>query len=110
MNNNTLEVDKIISAWTARVLGDPRLAECLGGVFKLTIEGGQSWIFDCRGIAHVRQEDGSAECTVSMSADDLVAIATGTLNPQVAFLQGRLKVKGNPNLALRLEALFCGGL
>jgi putative sterol carrier protein len=27
--------------------------------------------------------------------DDLCAIAAGSLNPQVAFMQGKMKIKGN---------------
>jgi putative sterol carrier protein len=38
---------------------------------------------------------GEADATFIILDDDLVAIADGKLNPQVAFMQGKMKVRGN---------------
>lgn len=54
----------------------------------------------------VTNEDAPADCTLSVKLDDLVALATGKLDPVAAMMRGRLKVKGDMALAMRLPALL----
>jgi len=35
-----------------------------------------------------------------------MAIRDGKLNSQMAFMQGKLKIKGDMNLAMKLQAIF----
>jgi putative sterol carrier protein len=47
------------------------------------------------------------QVTVSMSEDDAAALRAGKLDPQAAFLQGRVKISGDVALAVQLgSALF----
>lgn len=52
---------------------------------------------------------GKADTTMTVSDDDLIAIASGTLSPQVAYLKGRLKISGNLMLAQKLGPLLKSG-
>lgn len=38
---------------------------------------------------------GNADATFSLSDADFTAVCTGTLNPQVAYLQGKMKIRGS---------------
>lgn len=46
---------------------------------------------------------GKADCTITMQDENFVKLVTGQLNPQMAFMTGKLKVAGNMGLALKLQ-------
>ena len=46
-------------------------------------------------------KDGKADATFTMLDNDAVALFDGKLNPQTAFMQGKLKIKGNMQAALK---------
>lgn len=69
-----------------------------GGQWTVTIDNGQ-----------VNVEEGKTESptiTVEAAAKDLKALIKGDLNPMAAFMQGRLKVKGDISVAMQLQKLF----
>ena len=43
-----------------------------------------------------------AQCTVTMSDDDFLAMTSGTISPRRAFMSGKLKIDGNMGLAMKL--------
>lgn len=45
-------------------------------------------------------------CTVTMSATDFQAMVSGTLNPTAAFMSGKLKIKGDMGLAMKLQQVI----
>ncbi|MFZ0216859.1 MAG: SCP2 sterol-binding domain-containing protein [Candidatus Dormiibacterota bacterium] len=46
------------------------------------------------------------DLTLIAAGEDLVKIFTGGLDPTAAFMSGKLKIKGNMGLALKLQSLF----
>jgi putative sterol carrier protein len=46
-------------------------------------------------------EDAAADCTFTMKADDFASLAAGKLNPQTAFMSGKLKIKGSVSVAMK---------
>ena len=51
-------------------------------------------------------EDNDADCTISVSKDDFIALAEGNLDPMMAFMSGKLKVAGDMSVAMGLQSLF----
>ena len=47
-----------------------------------------------------------AKCFVSITSADLISILDKKLNPQMAFMSGKLKVKGDMGLALKLGTIL----
>uniref|UniRef100_A0A1A8FZF2 Sterol carrier protein 2b n=1 Tax=Nothobranchius korthausae TaxID=1143690 RepID=A0A1A8FZF2_9TELE len=84
----------------------------IGGVFSFKVKDGPNgqeatWIVDVKngkGCVH-HDTDKKADCTISMSDTDLLALMTGKMNPQTAFFQGKLKITGNMGLAMKLQNL-----
>lgn len=54
----------------------------------------------------VSQEDLDADCTIKVSKDDFIALASGNLDPMMAFMSGKLKVEGDMSVAMGLQSLF----
>ena len=46
---------------------------------------------------------------ITMSASDYLDLANGKLNPQHAFMSGRLKIAGDMSMAMRMQQLFPHG-
>ena len=56
--------------------------------------------------AEVFNEDRPADCTVSVSTEDLLALAQGRLDPMSALMRGRMRVTGDMSVALRLQPIL----
>ena len=109
-----LKSDALFDEFTRRISSRPELVKKIKGVFlwNVTKDGktvGQ-WTVDLKngagGVAVGPPKAGSPDCSITVSDDDLVAIATGKSNPQQLFMKGKLKVKGNILLTTKLDQLF----
>ena len=54
----------------------------------------------------VSNDDRPADCVVSVSKDDLVALAQGLLDPMSALMRGRMRVTGDLSVAMRLQPIL----
>lgn len=54
----------------------------------------------------ISKTDGPADVTLSMSMDNLQEMLTGGLNPQMAFMSGKLKVSGDMSVAMKLAQIL----
>ena len=54
----------------------------------------------------VSTENGDAECTISLSKDDLESMISGDLNPTAAFMQGKMKIDGDMSIAMALSQIM----
>ncbi len=50
--------------------------------------------------------DGPADCTISLTLDDLEALIAGDLSPTMAFMTGKIKVTGDMTIAMGLSQLI----
>jgi len=54
----------------------------------------------------VTGNDDDADCTISVTKDDFIALASGNLDPMMAFMSGKLKVAGDMSVAMGLQKIF----
>ncbi|XP_067952015.1 peroxisomal multifunctional enzyme type 2-like [Watersipora subatra] len=92
----------------------PAVIKKVGAVFQFNItqEGkvAETWTVDMKtppGAVYVGEpKQGKPGVTLTISDDDLLAMASGKLDGQKAFSTGRLKLKGNIMLSMKLSTLF----
>ncbi len=87
----------------------PDMVKAVGVSYRFDITGAggkkKSWIVDLKAAGTIVEGSGGADCVIAMSDDDFVNLMTGKLDPMNAFMQGKLKVKGNVMAAQKLSLL-----
>jgi protein-tyrosine sulfotransferase len=74
------------------------------------LDGGGTWMLTLRESEGVVEAlDGDADCTVRISAGDLLDLVNGRLNAIAAFDQGKIHVMGDYDLANKVGQLLFGG-
>ncbi|NWS42165.1 HSDL2 protein, partial [Probosciger aterrimus] len=81
------------------------------GVFQFELSGdeGGTWYIDLKtkgGSAGSGNPPLKADVVMSMSSTDFVKMFTGKLKPTLAFMTGKLRIKGNMALAIKLEKML----
>ncbi|VDM97798.1 unnamed protein product [Onchocerca ochengi] len=72
----------------------------------------KKWVVDCKVKPPVVIEmgEGDVDVEMTMKDSDFIEIVNGKLRPDQAFLQRRLKIKGNLAKAMKLRTLLKSGL
>ena len=86
------------------------MAAASGGSFgssvKFKFSEGAILLDDTVSPTAVSNDDGDAECTVSIELDDFMKLLDGDLDPMSAFMGGMMKIDGDMSVAMKLTSLF----
>lgn len=76
--------------------------------FDLTGEGGAQYTATIGGGQCQVAQGAAANPTMVLTAaaSDYLAMINGELNPMQAFMQGKIKIKGDIQMAMKLQSLF----
>lgn len=79
----------------------------IGATLKFEIDD-HSVFIDGTGDSNVVSTEGDdeADCTISTSVETLMALKSGDLNPMMAVMGGKVKIKGDMGLAMKLQSLL----
>jgi putative sterol carrier protein len=88
----------------------PDKARELGAIycFKITGEGGGDWTVDCMTNPPTckKGDSGKAQCAVEISHADFKTMLVDPNACMQLYFQGKLRVSGDPMLAMKLQQLF----
>jgi putative sterol carrier protein len=92
---------------------NPDKAKEVGAVyaFKITGDGGGEWTVDLSSTGP-KVEKGAragANCTIEVANGDFMSMLTNPAMGMQLFMQGKLRVSGDPMLAMKLQKLFSLG-
>jgi putative sterol carrier protein len=77
-----------------------------GKTMKLVLDDGVVFIDMTGESATISNEDQEADCTITTKIETLEALRKGELNPMMAVMGGKIKIKGDMGLAMQLQSLL----
>jgi putative sterol carrier protein len=94
-----------------RLQADPSKVKGMNAVYAFDLAG------DDGGQYHIALKEGSSadvgegvpenpNITISMKSEDFVDLATGKLDGTMAFMSGKIKIKGDMGLAMKLQTVL----
>jgi hypothetical protein len=94
----------------AKLQAKPDVVAKINAIYQFNISGptGGQWSVDCTkpGGAITAGQSAAAKCTVNATDADFLNIVNGKLNPQMAFMSGKLKIQGDMGLAMKLQQIL----
>lgn len=110
-------VHEVFASWEARIAGDPERARAVATTYLFLLSdfpgnqpdgarNARGWLVSLKeplGVKEAVSSELSADCTITITSKDLISIARGDLNPQVAFLEGRIQIGGSMERAIGLS-------
>ena len=102
---------EVFTEINSRLQADPSKVKGMNAVYAFDLgdaeDGGQY---------HISLKDGSADVgagapenpniTITMKPSDFVDLATGKLDGTMAFMSGKIKIKGDMGLAMKLQSVL----
>lgn len=90
---------------------NPDLVNTTKGVYKFDLSGEHAgvWYLDLKndaGSLGPGEPVSAADVVMSMDSADFVKMFTGKLKPTMAFMSGKLKIKGDMSLAIKMEKMM----
>jgi putative sterol carrier protein len=100
-------IDEVFTEMESRLEGDPSKIQGMNAVYQFDLTGdggGEKWVK----LADGNGEFGSGQAespniTITMAARDFLDLVDGKLDGTMAFMSGKLKVKGDMGLAMKLQ-------
>lgn len=81
-------------------------ADSLNATAKLVTDQGIIFIDATQSPAVVTNQDGPADCEIQVTIENLVKLGNGDMNPMMAFMGGKLKVKGDMSVAMKMSQVM----
>lgn len=103
-----MSIADIFSTMPSRYQADKAPDTKMGILFDLSGDDGGQWYVDIAdGQLTVSPGEPAAvpSATIKMTSEDFQAMSTGSLNPMMAFMTGKIKVDGDLNSVMKFQSL-----
>lgn len=80
----------------------------IGSTLKFQIDDDVIYLDGTGEENQVSNENKDADCLISTSGDNFLKLFKGELNPMMAVMTGKVKVKGDMGVAMKLKSLMGG--
>ena len=98
-----MSLESLTAALRQRAAQNPKL----GYKVKFALEDGSVIFWDGTGDqATIANADGEADTTMRLSEESLEKLLSGSLDPTMAYMTGKLKVEGKMGVALKINAML----
>ena len=90
----------------------PELLKTINAIFEFNITGGNGgvWTLDVTEASGGQITEGPSDAekkiVITVADQDFMNIIAGKLKTEMAYMSGKLKVKGNPTVAIKLKSLL----
>lgn len=78
----------------------------IGATLKFEIDDHRVFIDGTGDTNVVSEGDGEADCVITTSLETLMKLQSGDVNPMMAVMGGKVKIKGDMGLAMKLQSLL----
>ena len=89
---------------------DPNVTNGKEGIYQFNLTGDDGGTFqimiETEAALAIKCEEKKAHVELTLNSDDFKDLVAGALNPTAAFMSGKLKIKGNMGLALKLQTVL----
>jgi putative sterol carrier protein len=92
LNENPTPIESFSASYQFNIEGEEE------GVYQLQFDSGKAIVNE--------QKEPPADCSLSMSLADFHKFLLGKLNGTMAFMTGKLKIKGDLGKAIKIESLL----
>ncbi len=78
----------------------------IGATLKIILDGHIIYVDGTGDTNIITGDDKEASCVITTSVDTLKKLKSGDLNPMMAAMSGKVKIKGDMSLAMKLQSLL----
>jgi len=78
----------------------------IGATIKFVLDDNALFIDGTGDKNLVSTKNDEADCTITSTVETLVKLKSGDLNPMMAVMSGKIKIKGDMGLAMKLQSLL----
>lgn len=95
-------IDEIVASLTQKA----SVAQPFGKKINFSIDGNIIHLDGTANPPMVSTTESPADVTISASLDDFVKVMNKQMNPQMAFMSGKIKLQGDMMAAMALQKIF----